>query len=381
MLFTNISEIRNILPTARWNDLNKLASLLEEEEQNNLMHILGTTLYRQIQEDYEGMNGDSGMTESRNDGETEPQNNGETVEHGEEEEETKKFKLAVIRTCQRVTFYMVLAHNSGLFSLSFNEGGGVNSSTAENYDEANEKAVQRFVKDAFNKANRNIDSLLRLLEMDAQGKQVYTNAWKESRYFYRQAGLLFTTAVELQEFLNIDESRERFIQLVPRIRYTQSTYIRPRLGTKLLNDLIGLKYGANGANGDDNENLNGGTIENEGESLLPALLIPVLTSLALYVESTEKSMARPLSFNEGEMQIAQARQFIKQHPEEFAEYYCPELADILPPPAPEGSRVQGGQGVQDNLNGETVEHKPHHKDEHQPHHDPYVLDLGGLTHS
>ena len=410
MLFTDIEEVRQILPTSKWTDLTKLESLLEEEEQNTLLPILGDSLYEHLQEQYDKLiktyvNVSPGtmryMSGSGN------------------EEEPSRTLVSVLRTCQRIALYKVLANNSGLFALSFNEGGGLNASSADNYDEANDKAMQRYVKDAWNKAHRSVDSLLKQLESDARGAREFTNLWKSSRYFYYQGGLLFTTAVQLQQFLNIDESRERFIQLVPRIRYAQDVYIRPRLGRKLLADLIEMKYGEEPAveqqstagepagepqgtgdgdqtaepqdTGDGDQTAEPqdtvGEVEEPkpaSKETLEAILPEVLMSLALYVESSEKSMARPLSFNEGEMQIELARQYIKQHPEDFAYYYCAELKDLLPPPPPPASDDSDAED-------EDKHHKPHHHDphhhcdphHHDPHHhcDPYVLDLGALTHS
>lgn len=393
MLFTTIHEIRKILPTSKWTDFSRLESLLEEEEQNTLIPITGNALYMQLQDDYDKAVAENGANALPAEGEMPKDSIGPTT-------------LAILRCCQRVVFYKMLANNSGLFSLSFNEGGGLNSSTADNYDEANEKAMQRFVKDAFNKSHRSVDALLKLLEADAQDQQHYTENWKKSRYFYLQANLLFTTASSMQQFLNIDESRERYIQLVPRIRYAQDVYIRPRLGSKLLGDLIAMKYNTMipnpAATSETEEDGNASEEVQDTEEIhedaqstkkLNAILPQVLMALALYVESTEKTMARPLSFSEGEMQIQLARQYIHQHPKDFMEYYCPELADILPKPRPgecSSDYSENGDYSENSdysNNNNYSEHRGHCEHKRKtappppPHHDPYVLDLGGLFHS
>ena len=66
----------------------------------------------------------------------------------------------MIRICQRIEWYRMLANKAGLLTISFNEGGGMNISVGESYDAADEKAKDRAVKDALGGAGRAIDSLL-----------------------------------------------------------------------------------------------------------------------------------------------------------------------------------------------------------------------------
>lgn len=222
MFFRYISEIKSIIPTSKWDKLDILLGLLEEEEDNNLRPILGDPLFDRLASDY-----------------------GELVRISEfwYGSDGDKDKIRILRTCQKVALYMVLSRNSGLLSVSFNAGGGINAMNADGYDTPNNDLVKRFERDAWGKANRSIDTLLRLLERDAQQiEPLYRDLWMHSRYFYFQGNMLFTTATEFQRYLNIEESRARFISLIPEILYAQSVYIQPRIGQPLLDYLIAFKY-------------------------------------------------------------------------------------------------------------------------------------------
>lgn len=75
-------------------------------------------------------------------------------------------------------------------------------------------------------------------EEEADPRVEIVALWKESAYYYYADGLLFNTATDFDRFVNIYESREKFIQLVPDIRYCQETNLETELGEELLSDLI-----------------------------------------------------------------------------------------------------------------------------------------------
>jgi hypothetical protein len=53
MFITTPHEIVSLMPTARWNDPQKLFGYLEEEERVALEPLLGTPLYQKLCEEYE----------------------------------------------------------------------------------------------------------------------------------------------------------------------------------------------------------------------------------------------------------------------------------------------------------------------------------------
>ena len=303
MLFTHLTEIKSILPTSKWDKFGTLRGLLEEEEDNHLRPILGDTLFDKIVEDYDQLAANEFWFD----------------------QSTDKDRVRIIRTCQKVAFYMMLANNSGLFSVSFNAGGGFNSMSADDYSQPSTDAIKRFERDAWGKGRRNIDTLLRLLERDAQQTApLYREQWRKSRYFYRQANLLFTTAVELQQYLDIKESREKYITLVPCISYAQSVYIIPRIGQPLFDWLIGLKYGtaspsAPSGSTDPSAPSDPPLPPSPPSPTLLSFRDKVMSACALYVEHSEKDLRRDDSLSRADMQIALAIRIIKENAKMFVD--------------------------------------------------------------
>ena len=62
--------------------------------------------------------------------------------------------------------------------------------------------------------------------------------WKESRYYYLAAALLIPSCEVLQSYLNIYDSREKFIQLLPDLRFIQEEIIANSIGEDLLKIVI-----------------------------------------------------------------------------------------------------------------------------------------------
>ena len=258
MFITTEKEIISLMPTARWNTPGLLKGYLEEEERVALEPLLGTPLYLFLCDEYvrlKDLYGDITPATVVPTGESRPEAEvsgdvterleqirqgqyGETYDEapaGEEEVPRKDMQeIRLIRICQQIEFYRMLSHKAGLLTVSFNEGGGMNVVTAEGYDEAGDKRMERVVKDAFMSAGRATDSLLLFLEADAKGDRLFTELWQEADAFYLHRDLLFQTARMLNEYLDIGGDRMAYVQLVRDIRFCQNTYLRPRIGAKLL---------------------------------------------------------------------------------------------------------------------------------------------------
>ena len=98
--------------------------------------------------------------------------------------------------------------------------------------------MDRVVKDAFMSAGRATDALLLFLEADAKGDRLFTDKWSDADAFYLHKDLLFQTARVLNEYLDIKGERMAYVQLVRDIRFCQNTYLRPRVGAKLLKAVV-----------------------------------------------------------------------------------------------------------------------------------------------
>ena len=265
-LITNAKEIRYFSPTSKWseNEVADLLPLIEEEEEIVLGNILGTELYLQILDDYNA-------------------------------NETDPFKQKIINTCQRVVFYRMLANNSGIFSVSFNRGGGLSMMSTDSYEAADKEAVKRFERDAWRKSERNIENLLAYLEEDAKADKIYTELWENSKYFYFHSKLLFKTSHDLQKFLHLptQEPRGMFISLVPAIDLCQDTYIIPRVGNDVFAKLLDGSY--------KNE---------EKSSEWENIYLHVCRSLANYVANETASLKTEKSLMHADMQIALAEKIL-----------------------------------------------------------------------
>ena len=223
MLVTTADEIRAYLPTSVYSGDDSLLALMEDTEESVLVPVLGRELYEKVCEDYEKAVEEYG---------------GVTPQVIAKEDLTPEIRL--IRHCQLPVVYLTLANSTGILSVNLNEGGGLNQSYTEMFDNADKDAVGRFERDAWFKGHRGIDRLLLFLENDARSKApVFAELWHKSRYFYFQGDLLFTTAETMSRYLDIGGSREKFIALLPDIRYCQQSYIAPSIGEGMTETLVG----------------------------------------------------------------------------------------------------------------------------------------------
>jgi hypothetical protein len=318
------------MPTARWDKPQVLFGYLEEEEAVALEPLLGASLYQHVLSEYDRLRQeyiDITATTVRPTGKAKQdprlahadvterleqvaqgkyRETYTTPEEGEKEVPAKDMKtIQLIRICQRIEWYRMLANKAGLLTISFNEGGGMNISVGESYDAADEKAKDRAVKDALGGAGRAIDSLLLFLEADAKGEKLFTEMWQEADAFYLNKDLLFQTATVLDKFLDIKKQRMAYVSLVRDIRFCQNTYLKPRIGAKLLKAVVAFANDGEAAivsqqTGQDGEGTTGTEPAGETAGTTTAgiadhfeeLLELLRTALAFYVESRRTSVSR-----------------------------------------------------------------------------------------
>ena len=340
MFITTENEIISLMPTARWKEPKKMFGYLEEEERVALEPLLGTSLYQKLCEEYERLRGKyvditATTIKPTSKAKTEPAlpyadvtERLDAIQAGarpyqtpcvpmEDEEDVVPAEdmktIRLLRICQRIEFYKMLSHKAGLLTVSFNEGGGMNVVSADGYDPASDKDRDEARKDAFMSAGRAVDDLLLFLEADAKGDKLFTKLWQEADAFYLHKDLLFQTARVLNEYLPIKGERMAYIDLVRDIRFCQNTYLKPRIGAKLLQTVVAfLNDGAVHRENDE-------TIERLNEALteLTALL---RTALAFYVESRrvemgpkQEKLARRDSMTDAQQAMQMACDFIEEN--------------------------------------------------------------------
>lgn len=321
MLLTTDDEIRSLMPTSKWNDVDMLLSCVEEEEQNVVLNLLGDELMNRFVADYERLKAEHGGITP------------DVLRPDMLEEQADRQAVRAIRICQKIQLFLAVAHNAGLMSVQFNSGGGLNQATAEYYEKADDKSVERFVKDAYMKAHRNTDELLTLLERDARSPQpLWAELWKQSRYYFEQSNLLITTALQMQYFLNINSSRQRFIELLPDLQFVQQHYIKPRLGAKLTeafirfntsNEVIRYPFNPEAqAEGEASTEGEGGSIPIYPDAMLVwgEAIHRVRMAMAIFTEWRNPQLRRKESLDEANLSIASAVSYISENQDYFMPY-------------------------------------------------------------
>lgn len=312
MFIKTENEIVSLMPTARWSRPQQLYGYLEEEERVALEPLLGAALYahlctecERLRESYTDITPTTisptgkarknpsvpyaHVTDRLNDisnGNLSAESSEPSAEDSDVTAEDLQ-TVRLLRICQQIEFYKMLAHKAGLLTVSFNEGGGMNVVSADGYDPADDKHMERVAKDAYMSAGRAVDTLLLFLEADAKGDRLFTELWKEADAFYLHRDLLFQTARVLNEYLNINGDRMTYVSLVRDIRFCQNTYIKPRIGAKLLKAIVnyanGLEQDVSSSSDDETKNpLNADAAEE--------LLSLLRTALAFYVDSRRTTL-------------------------------------------------------------------------------------------
>lgn len=286
MLLTERREIDIFLPTSVQESAESILTLAADAEETHLLPVLGRPLFDHIDELYQevALNDDWYLPQNRKD--TPPEQR-------------------LIRLCQEVVVYMTLADNAGLFSVSLNDAG-LNTPSSQGYEEADEKRIDRFVKDAFKKGHRAIDRLLIFLEEDARSEEPkFAEHWKSSRYFYENHDTLFTTAVEFNRYVNIDESREWFVKLLPDIRFCQDTHLAPQVGYTLTDSLV------------RSLTQPGEPMTEKDLRIWSVAIVKLRQALALHVEARNEKLKRKTSRAEADLSLERAKDYIRNHQSTF----------------------------------------------------------------
>jgi len=331
MFITTNNEIISLMPTAKWSRPEMLLGYLEEEERVTLEPLLGASLYRYLLSEYDRLHaeyGDITATTVSPDGyaKQDPSLPHASVTNaleaaaahssgkpypgsgfcspaqgGFEVPEKDQALIQLIRICQQIEFYKMLAHKSGMLGISFNGGSGFAQVSAEGYDAATKEQIDHLIKDAFMSASRSIDSLLIYLEADAKGDRLFTEQWMDADAFYLHTDLLFSTAKQMNEYLSAIKSRMEYVEVVPTIRYVQRMMIAPKVGPKFLALLLK-------AERDCNEEADYWTIKDTVEEILSLLR----QAAAFYVEARRPKLARQDSNLDGDRVFGMAISTIEE---------------------------------------------------------------------
>lgn len=232
MIITNISELRLISPSHAFDTIDGLVGFIDNSEHGFLEDKLGTPLYNALCQWYD-------------------QN--PTVRSSVSDYQTGYWNRLLLMA-QRVVGFDALGRSAGMQGVSVNNAG-INMGIADDYPKAPKESIDDYRKTCFTEALKSCDLMLAELERwtteetsalspqpsdidDAAERAAIVSLWRQSRYFYLAASMLIPSAVVLQQYLDFDESREKFIRMLPDLRFIQEEIIANSIGEEYLDHLI-----------------------------------------------------------------------------------------------------------------------------------------------
>ena len=272
MILSTNQELRLILPSNAVDEIANLQGVLDNSEKDFLQDKLGKPLYTRLCEYYTTLGGD-GFYQQLTDGSY-----------------SQKPWSVLLNLAQRMVVNDAMARYAYQQILSVN-GAGVNIASSTDYDPATEKLLDKGVAGYRMEAMVSLNNLLKLLENWAVSintpaeaaapkdgsastevqngestevpngestevqngestevpKDESTEAhtaieeivllWQESKYYYLHHDLLFPTCSVLEQYLSVHDNRDKFIRLLPDIRYVQDEYIADVFGDELIDRL------------------------------------------------------------------------------------------------------------------------------------------------
>ena len=241
MIITTISELRLASPAHALDSIDGLVGFIDNSEHDFLEDKLGTPLYDALCQWYDQ---NPAVRSSVSDYQT-------------------GYWNRLLLLAQRCVAFDALGRAIGMQAISVNNAG-INMSIADDYPKADDKAMQTYRDTCTKEAHAALNQLLRQLEQwckephpqplsEGEGSEnnestvlgdsvaerdEIVTLWKQSRYYYLAAALLIPSCEVLQSYLNIYDSREKFIQLLPDLRFIQEEIIANSIGEDLLKVVI-----------------------------------------------------------------------------------------------------------------------------------------------
>lgn len=245
MLIKSIHEMRIYMPSHAYNEIETRAGIYEDAEATVLAPLLGHSLLRRLNEYYATLP-DNAIV---------PRYLAEDEEWAEGVDQTLPM-VQLLKHAQRCIVFKAEEESADIDAVSRNNSG-INLVSADGYDVAGKDALKQYKDRLWKKTHEAIDRLLVYLEelakdlgsqadaespepptLHQQQAQEIVAMWRDSRYYYLADGLLINTATKMHEFVDIAENRERFVQMLPDMRFIQRNYLRTELGAALFDRLL-----------------------------------------------------------------------------------------------------------------------------------------------
>ena len=333
MIITSIEELRLASPAHALDSIDGMVGFIDNSEHDFLEEKLGTPLYEALCKWYD----DNPVTRS-------------TIA----DYQTGYYNRMLL-LCQRCVAFDALGRAAGMQAVSVNNSG-INQLSAEDYKTADKDSVETYRQTCQKEAHAALNQLLRQLEQwckegvdkESSGKggkkksadtekAEIVELWKQSAYYYLAAALLIPSCQVLQQYLNIYDSREKFIQMLPDLQFIQEEQIAAAIGEPLM--LAVIDYARDGKVPDgkptDLEPELGRLVHRLRKAIV-ALLVG-RTSVIKYGKE-QKIQAH----DDGVRMLQNVVEYLRQHQEDFPEelvkdapwYVAPVTAEPAPTDAP-----------------------------------------------
>lgn len=259
MIVSTLEELRLYSPANAIDNIDTIQGFLDSSEQDFLSEKLGQKLYDSLTAYYRQLR-DNGKVE--------------TFVSSIVNSDALTPYARLLNLCQRCVTFDALGRAVDMQAISVN-GAGVNVATATDYAKADNDAVRNYkatcVKEAHAAVNRILvvledwtKDIAQLSEKSSTDENINSSTdetinsstdetssddslpeekeivalWRKSRYFFLAASLIIPSASVLQEYLNIYDSREKFIQMLPDLRYLQEDVLAPAIGDDLTEYIV-----------------------------------------------------------------------------------------------------------------------------------------------
>jgi hypothetical protein len=246
MILSTKNELRLHIPSNAIDEISSLQGILDNSEKDFLRDKLGDSLYNRLCEYYQTIS---------------PDNFYMAVSNGNH---TQQPWMQLLLIAQRMVTYDAMSRFAYTQALSIN-GTGINVASSDDYGTASkdllDKGVQGYKREAMVSLNQmlvmlegwakdcvkktaqsvpNTDNSVPKTDESVQTSEIeeITNLWKESTYYYLHHDLLIATCADLQQYLDIYESREKFIRLLPDLHFIQDEYISEAIGEDTVQRLL-----------------------------------------------------------------------------------------------------------------------------------------------
>ena len=246
MILSTTKELRLHIPSNAIDDISSLQGILDNSEKDFLRDKLGDSLYNRLCEYYQTVSPDDFYM---------------AVSNGEH---TQQPWMQLLLMAQRMVTYEAMSRFAYTQALSIN-GTGINVASSDDYGTASKDLLDKGVQGYKREAMVSLNQMLVMLEgwarkmatpaaiaeadsteppttepKDEQHKAIeeISLLWQESQYYYLHHDLLIATCADLQHYLDIYESREKFIRLLPDLHFIQDEYISEAIGEDTVQRLL-----------------------------------------------------------------------------------------------------------------------------------------------